>query len=191
MSSAFLVDNILNEEKEEHIDSTGSITESDDSDSEHNSDLKDSLCDSPKSYNSINNNQNSSLSDDDLIRSYTMIQDQHDNNENLTEFTCAKCGHFNETHKIDGNLDIKCEKCNFNNEFLNNTKDTILKDATKPVLKFSVSAILSDTNKRDCVKVRNGKIEFFFWIFLKRIFAEPSLLFFKFSFNFPCYSYVH
>lgn len=195
MSTAFLVDNILNEEKEEHIDSTGSISDSDESDSEHNSDLKDSLCDSPKSYNSINNNQNSSLSDDDLMRSYTMIQDQPDHTDHLSEFTCAKCGHFNENqnnNKLDdGPIDSKCEKCSFNNEFLNNSKDTtILKDSTsKPVLKFSVSAILSDT-KRDCVKVRNGKfpalifsigIRFIICLALRSYKLSKSLNFFEFD----------
>lgn len=152
MSTAFLVDNILNDDKDEVIDSMGSTSGSDDSDSEHNSDLKDSLCDSPKSYTSINNH-NSSLSDDDLLRSYTMIQD------NQPDFGCGKCGHFNDNHKLNSeNNEIKCEKCGLHSEFLTSAKDTLLKETSnKPVLKFSVSAILSDTKKRDCVKVRNGK----------------------------------
>lgn len=158
MSTAFLVDNILNEEKDEQMDSTGSISDSDESESDHNSDLKDSLCDSPKSYNSMNH-QNSPLSDEELIRSYTVIQEQTENVEN--EFHCVKCGHFNETLKInshnDRNIDEKCEKCGFLNDLFQSTKDTHIKELpSKPVLKFSVSAILSDT-KRDCVKVRNGK----------------------------------
>lgn len=157
MSTAFLVDNILNEEKEEQMDSSGTISESDESDSEQNSDLKDSLCDSPKSYNSMNH-RNSPLSEDELIRSYTVIQDQADNTENISEYSCAKCGHFNESLKANSeNIEDKCEKCGFHNDFFHNTKETLIKELpNKPVLKFSVSAILSDT-KRDCVKVRNGK----------------------------------
>lgn len=156
MSTAFLVDNILNEDKDEPLDSSGTISESDESDSEHNSDLKDSLCDSPKSYNSIHH-RSSPLSEDELIRSYTVIQDQADNAENISEFNCAKCGHFNESLKANSeNIDDKCEKCGFHNNYFQHTKDTRIKELpTKPVLKFSVSAILSDT-KRDCVKVRNG-----------------------------------
>lgn len=156
MSTAFLVDNILNEDKDEPLDSSGTISESDESDSEHNSDLKDSLCDSPKSYNSIHH-RSSPLSEDELIRSYTVIQDQADNAENISEFNCAKCGHFNESLKANSeNIDDKCEKCGFHNNYFQRTKDTRIKELPiKPVLKFSVSAILSDT-KRDCVKVRNG-----------------------------------
>lgn len=168
MSTAFLVDNILSDEKDEQMDSTGSISDSDDSDSDHNSDLKDSLCDSPKSYNSMNH-QNSPLSDDELIRSYTVIQDPAENGENFNEFHCVKCGHLNDNLKInnhDEGIDEKCEKCGFLNDFYQNSKDTRIKELpNKPVLKFSVSAILSDT-KRDCVKVRNGKLNFF-WYFLK------------------------
>lgn len=156
MSTAFLVDNILSEDKDEQMDSSGTISGSDESDSEHNSDLKDSLCDSPKSYNSMNH-RNSPLSEDELIRSYTVIQDQTDNTENLSEFSCVKCGHFNESLKSNSeNIDEKCEKCGFHNDIYQRSKDTHIKELpTKPVLKFSVSAILSDT-KRDCVKVRNG-----------------------------------
>lgn len=158
MSTTFLVENILSDDKEEQMDSTGSISESDESDSDHNSDLKDSLCDSPKSYNSMNH-QNSPLSDDELIRGYTVIRAE--NSENLNEFTCVKCGHLNENLKInisDNNIDEKCEKCGFVHEFYTqSTKDTHIKELpTKPVLKFSVSAILSDTKRDTCVKVRNG-----------------------------------
>lgn len=158
MSTAFMVDNILNEEKDEQMDSTGSISDSDESDSDHNSDLKDSLCDSPKSYTSMNH-QNSPLSDDDLIRGYTVIQAE--NADNINDFTCVKCGHFNENGKINISENIseeKCEKCGFTNEFYTqNTKDTHIKELpSKPVLKFSVSAILSDTKRDSCVKVRNG-----------------------------------
>lgn len=158
MSTTFLVENILSEDKEEQMDSTGSISESDESDSDHNSDLKDSLCDSPKSFNSMNH-QNSPISDDELIRGYTVIQ--ADNAENFNEFTCVKCGHLNENLKInisENNVDEKCEKCGFVHEFYTqNSKDTHIKELpSKPVLKFSVSAILSDTKRDTCVKVRNG-----------------------------------
>lgn len=153
-----MVENILSDDKEEQMDSTGSISESDESDSDHNSDLKDSLCDSPKSYNSMNH-QNSPLSDDELIRGYTVIRAE--NSENLNEFTCVKCGHLNENLKInisENNIDEKCEKCGFVHEFYTQrTKDTHIKELpSKPVLKFSVSAILSDTKRDTCVKVRNG-----------------------------------
>jgi phage FluMu protein Com len=167
MSTAFLVDNILSDDKDKQMDSTGSISDSEDCDSDHNSDLKDSLCDSPKSYNSMNH-QNSPLSDDELIRSYTVIQDQAENNENFNEFHCVKCAHFNEnlkTNNHDESIEEKCEKCGFLNEFYQSPKDTHIKELpSKPVLKFSVSAILSDT-KRDCVKVRNGKDAFIFYFF--------------------------
>lgn len=153
-----MVDDILSEDKDEQMDSSGTISESDESDSEHNSDLKDSLCDSPKSYNSMNH-RNSPLSEDELIRGYTVISDQADNTENISEFSCVKCGHFNESLKSNSeNIDDKCEKCGFHNDFYRNSKDTRIKELpNKPVLKFSVSAILSDT-KRDCVKVRNGNL---------------------------------
>lgn len=154
MSTAFMVENILNEDKDEPMDSIGSVSESDESDSDHNSDLKDSLCDSPKSYGSMNR-QHSPLSDDELIRSYTVIQEQADNADAISDFNCAKCGHFNENLKsTNESIDEKCLKCGFINDFYH--KDTHIKELpSKPVLKFSVSAILSDT-KRDCVKVRNG-----------------------------------
>lgn len=154
MSTAFMVENILSDEKEEPVDSS-SDSESD----SHNSDMKDSLCDSPKSYNSINNHHNSSLSDDDILRSYTMIQDNHADPiselSEFSEFSCQKCGHFNVKNSNESNQsgsDAKCEKCGYLHEF----KETLLKEVVKPILKFSVSAILSDT-KRECVKVRNGK----------------------------------
>lgn len=159
-----MVDNILNEDKDEQMDSSGTVSESDESDSEHNSDLKDSLCDSPKSYNSMNH-RNSPLSDEELIRSYTVIQD---NAENISEFSCAKCGHLNESLKSNSeNIEEKCEKCGFHNDFFRSAKDTRIKELpSKPVLKFSVSAILSDT-KRDCVKVRNGNERCQLWFVLK------------------------
>lgn len=153
MSTAFLVDSIL-EDKEDPMDSSGTISESDESDLERNSDMNNSLCDSPKSFHSMQH-RNSPVSDDDLIRGYTVIRDQADNAENISEITCVKCGHINPPANM--NFDIKCEKCGAKNDhqFFTRTKDCIKDLPTKPVLKFSVSAILSDT-KRDCVKVRNG-----------------------------------
>uniref|UniRef100_A0A182T1B9 Uncharacterized protein n=1 Tax=Anopheles maculatus TaxID=74869 RepID=A0A182T1B9_9DIPT len=95
------------------------------------------------------------------------------------DFCCAKCGHCqaelnpgssegehnnNNTggskeesgpEGRDGGLsefEFRCEKCGFG-EYVVPGKQTILKESSKPVLKFSVSAILGD--KKDCVKVRN------------------------------------
>jgi Zn ribbon nucleic-acid-binding protein len=149
-----MVDNILND-KEDATDSLASISDSEEG--SEPSDLKDSLCDSPTSYHSANN-INSSLSDDETSRSYTMIK-EHRQSMNM-ELCCAKCGHYQNAIgknliSQDGQIDFKCLKCGFH-EFLN-SKDTMLKETTKPVLKFSVSAILSDS-KRDCVKVRNGEL---------------------------------
>lgn len=175
-----MVDNILND-KDEQTDTLSIVSGSgSDSDSEQNSDLKDSLCDSPKSYNSVNNH-NSSLSDDDHIRPYTILNDSN-RMDMLMEYCCAKCGHYqstagttiptspnannnnncnNNNNNLSNNKNnlindfvYKCEKCGFN-EFINSVKETMLKESNKPVLKFSVSAILGD--KKDCVKVRNGK----------------------------------
>ncbi|XP_050074017.1 homeobox protein Hmx [Anopheles maculipalpis] len=59
----------------------------------------------------------------------------------------------------DGGLcefEFRCEKCGFG-EYVVPGKQTILKESSKPVLKFSVSAILGD--KKDCVKVRNEFIQ--------------------------------
>jgi hypothetical protein len=156
MSTTFLVDSILNEEKEDQMDSSGTISESDESDLERNSDLNNSLCDSPKSFHSMTH-RNSPVSEDELIRGYTVIRDPTDNSENISEITCAKCGHTGPSFKPNNhdNFDEKCEKCGARKEFFTRSKDCIKDLPTKPVLKFSVSAILSDT-KRDCVKVRNG-----------------------------------
>ncbi|XP_053664307.1 protein tweety [Anopheles marshallii] len=52
--------------------------------------------------------------------------------------------------------EFRCEKCGFG-EYVIPGKQTILKESSKPVLKFSVSAILGD--KKDCVKVRNEFIQ--------------------------------
>uniref|UniRef100_A0A182JIY1 Uncharacterized protein n=1 Tax=Anopheles atroparvus TaxID=41427 RepID=A0A182JIY1_ANOAO len=50
-------------------------------------------------------------------------------------------------------FEFKCERCGFG-EYVTPSKQTMLKESAKPVLKFSVSAILGD--KKECVKVRNG-----------------------------------
>ena len=168
MSTAFMVDNIL-QDKEEQTDSLASV--SSDSEDYEEPDQKDtnSLCDSPKSYHQ----NNSSLSDDEMnlqIRPFTTMLSDHHTHNLMMDYCCGKCGHYqsvlnnndnienklNSNSNCNGNRDdyeFKCEKCGYN-EFLN-PKETILKEAAKPVLKFSVSAILGD--KKDCVKVRNGK----------------------------------
>lgn len=194
MSTAFMVDSILKEKDLErcpirrHHSSSGIIASGESSDSEfeeHASDLKDSnsLCDSPKSFNSCLNVNNSSFSDDELgpatvIRSYN--NGAHDENNMLMDYCCGKCGHYQSepnpsveqrlrsngatgdcggsVHERnfssgEGEYEFRCEKCGFS-EFIA-SKQTILKEVAKPVLKFSVSAILGD--KKECVKVRNGK----------------------------------
>lgn len=161
MSTAFLVDNILND-KEDRSDSLSS-----DSDSEETaSDLKHSLCSSPQNcemlHASPNTDSKLNLSES-LLRTYNMIKNGAEHHIDI-EMCCAKCGHFqimkrstNDTGAYDDpdiEFDFKCEKCDSHEGV--QTKDTILKDSAKPILKFSVSAILSD--KRDCAKVKNGKI---------------------------------
>lgn len=58
----------------------------------------------------------------------------------------------------DIEMDFKCDKCDSNEGVISNQKETtttILKDNAKPILKFSVSAILGD--KKECARVRHGK----------------------------------
>lgn len=155
MSSAFLVDNILNDKDDTHHHNHLSS----DSDSDATStDLKDSYCDSPINEQNITCDDTKLNLSEGILRTYNMIKE---NNCINVELCCAKCGYFQYCKKSlddDDNPDFKCEKCN-SCEFLHE-KETILKESvTKPVLKFSVSAIL---DKKDCVKVRNG--EFFFTI---------------------------
>lgn len=185
MSTAFLVDNILND-KEENIDSILSDTES-----ETNSDLKDSsICDSPRNDTILSHNSSMSSNDDHIIinnditedqvittNSYTTMIHNGENcnserkNGNISERTielcCNNCGSFysilnnNRNHIINyrgANNNFRCDKCGGNNDEIriNESKETILKDnSSKPVLKFSVSAILGDN--KDGVRVRNGK----------------------------------
>ncbi|XP_001664321.2 homeobox protein B-H2 isoform X1 [Aedes aegypti] len=208
MSTAFMVDSILKEKdlercpiRRHHTTSSGisaggdssvaSVSGSDSEFEEHASDMKDSnsLCDSPKSFNSCHNVNNSSFSDDELgpasvIRSYNNGAND-ENNAILMDYCCGKCGHYqsepspsdrhrlrvdrggpggdggdvvNERHFSSGEAgeyEFRCEKCGFS-EFIA-SKQTILKEVAKPVLKFSVSAILGD--KKECVKVRNEFIQ--------------------------------
>lgn len=61
-------------------------------------------------------------------------------------------------NNTDMDIDFKCDKCENNEGVISNQKETtttILKDNTKPILKFSVSAILGD--KEECARVRHGK----------------------------------
>lgn len=115
-----------------------------------------------------------------------------------TKLCCGKCGHFQFGNKtiIDNEIqyEFKCDKCGScdyikvvhnsgsiisnSNPLMGNGKTTtmlnmennLLKDnvvvSSKPVLKFSVSAILGE--RKDCVKVRNGKFTPFFVTNLKR-----------------------
>lgn len=58
-------------------------------------------------------------------------------------------------------MDFKCDKCDSNEGVISSQKEsttTILKDNAKPILKFSVSAILGD--KKECARVRHGKHTF-------------------------------
>ena len=152
MSTAFMVDNILND-KEDRSESLSSDTESDTT-----SDIKDSICGSPhsESLHPSQDDEKINLSES-LLRTYAMIR----NSGHIgIEMCCAKCGHFQITKKSgssssyeDIDIDFKCDKCGGIDAI--NTKETILKESAKPILKFSVSAILGD--KKECVKVRNGK----------------------------------
>ncbi|XP_055321322.1 homeobox protein 2 isoform X2 [Sitodiplosis mosellana] len=191
MSTAFLVDNILND-KEDRSDSIIS-----DTDSDATSDLKDSVCGSPESNENISpshhyyhhhhihqqasGNTSAQLSET-LLRTYnTMIRssdcatsDDHsdDASNHFIEMCCTKCGHFQQLNKTrsnngtngsgsdDNNADIdtdfKCDKCDSNEGVISSQKETtttILKDNAKPILKFSVSAILGD--KKECARVRH------------------------------------
>lgn len=180
MSTAFMVDNILNEV--EHI---SSVMSSDNEESEDSaSDLKDSLCGSPlANYQNNNNvhleNQNHIATverdhvSEDLIRTYNMIRDSR---RLVVELCCIKCGHFQlkggpqDDSSGNSKPPFKCEKCGGNEFIANNSncddekEETIIKEA-KPVLKFSVSAILSDNkSNKECVKVRNGEPKVFYYV---------------------------
>ncbi|GAB0096292.1 uncharacterized protein DMENIID0001_117800 [Sergentomyia squamirostris] len=156
MSTAFLVDNILND-KDDQADSLVSDTES-----ETTSDLKDSLCDSPpRSEMQLSHQPEERLSlSEDLIRTYTML-----NGRMAFEVCCAKCGHFvrRSVENSDPSGEFKCDKCGGTE--CTSDKETILKETAKPVLKFSVSAILGD--KKDCVKVRNEFIQPHIWPYIQ------------------------
>lgn len=61
-------------------------------------------------------------------------------------------------NNADIDTDFKCDKCDSNEGVISSQKETtttILKDNAKPILKFSVSAILGD--KKECARVRHGK----------------------------------
>lgn len=211
MSTAFLVDNILNDKEDIRSES---IT-----DTESDEDLKDSLCGSPGSDE--NNSQHHyyhhhhhhihqqsmpsgggnvggdsgehtnkiNQFSETLLRTYnTMIQQtdcvtsdhSDDASSHFIEMCCTKCGHFQYLNKTsarnanngsltnvnecsddnntDIDIDFKCDKCDSNEGVISSQKETtntILKDNSKPILKFSVSAILGD--KKECARVRNGK----------------------------------
>lgn len=109
------------------------------------------------------------------------VSDDHldDNSSNCIEMCCSKCGHFQQLTKRNGgsgddghtdiDIDFKCDKCECQEGVITttttaaaaatitSTKDTatLLKESAKPILKFSVSAILGD--RKECVKTRTGK----------------------------------
>lgn len=126
MSTAFLVDNILND-KEDRSDSVIS-----DTDSDATSDLKDSLCGSPESNENISpphhyyhhhhhhihqqalsSGNTTNQFSETLLRTYnTMIRnsdcatsDDHsdDASNHFIEMCCTKCGHFQQLNKTRNN----------------------------------------------------------------------------------------
>lgn len=113
-----------------------------------------------------------------MLRNDSITADDHldDSSSNLIEMCCSKCGHFQQLTKRGGgggddchndiDIDFKCDKCECPDGVITTatatttttTKEpttTILKDSAKPILKFSVSAILGD--RKECVKTRTGK----------------------------------
>lgn len=66
-------------------------------------------------------------------------------------------------NNADNDADFKCDKCDSNEGVISSQKETttILKDNAKPILKFSVSAILGD--KKECARVRHGKCIYLIW----------------------------
>lgn len=180
MSTAFMVDNILQDKE----DTFSSVSEGD-SDSE---DHKDSICDSPSPNFRVHHHHHHPDTDD-LLPAYTVLRDHRrgggrdgammmqdvdldsDDGGGSTgsELYCAKCGG---NSKFIGPMDFKCDKCGcmdyVQTSVVQTTKDvqTIIAAAkddhrpVKPVLKFSVSAILGD--RKECAKVRNGEMDFFF-----------------------------
>lgn len=195
MSTAFMVDSILQDKEDQTHDSYSSAL---DTDSDQNSDHKDSVCDSPPpNYHHHRHNSGP----DELLQSYAVLRNRQTMNRNslmdndmgsndgsgcgdsdggsgggvdvgsndggsgggcIIELCCAKCGHFqigNNKTIIDNEIqyNFKCDKCGCG-DYLHPKETIITKDSVnsvKPVLKFSVSAILGDRN--DCGKVRNGE----------------------------------
>lgn len=73
-------------------------------------------------------------------------------------------------NNADIEMDFKCDKCDSNEGVISSQKETttILKDNAKPILKFSVSAILGD--KKECARVRHGK-----WVLLQHLKSNAQL----------------
>lgn len=177
MSTAFLVDNILSD-KEDRPDSISSSASDIESEADTTYDLKDSLCGSPENSEMLH--ATSPTQDTKIHLSETLLRTYNSMMRNggvvggghhlTNEMCCTKCGHFqmvkqrsssdsNGFDESDAEYDFKCDKCDSNEGY--HAKETILKDSAKPILKFSVSAILSD--KKECAKVRNGKIHSVIW----------------------------
>ncbi|XP_049542645.1 homeobox protein Hox-B3a [Anopheles darlingi] len=148
MSTAFMVDSILQDKGEPAADqnrigdgasspitgdhSLASISDSSDEYEEPKD--SSSLCDSPRSFHSFQHQQQQHTAND-----------PSSNNNN----------HGGDSVGSGAEYEFRCEKCGYG-EYVT-PKQTILKESTKPVLKFSVSAILGD--KKECVKVRNEFIQ--------------------------------
>lgn len=182
MSTAFMVDSILQDKDEQTHDSFSSGLDTD-------SDHKDSVCDSPPP--NYHHHRHGSGGPDEFLQSYALLRNHQTMNRNslmdndmgsndgsgcgdsdgdvqqsgnggdgsITELCCAKCGHFqigNNKTIIDNEIqyEFKCNKCGCG-DYLQSKETIITKDNVKPVLKFSVSAILGDRN--DFGKVKNGK----------------------------------
>lgn len=195
---------------------TSSSSSASDTESDVMSDIKDSLCGSPRNGQSATPpGRIELLADKDkppqlqlsesLLRTYAIIQRQNGVGGGLdggggnvnagcqsdggiggglmtSELCCSKCGHYQTIRVGDLDMDVrsfKCAKCGGCDTLSKDSTTTILDHqitsdrstiigggggggiggggigVTKPILKFSVSAILGD--RKECVKVRNGK----------------------------------
>lgn len=169
--SVFSVDKLLNP-----MDYTATAMDTAMHSESDTEDTKDSKCSSPVNSNNsesldVRNSSVSNLSQDIL---QTMIQSCRRLAAN-SELTRCGCGdqpsppHSDQDRKAGGVG--KCEKCgaakfnlnlriNDSDSFKKDKCNTIIEEPVKPVLKFSVSAILSDTKSctdERLLKTRHGK----------------------------------
>lgn len=174
----------------DHRSESMTSTSSSDTESDAMSDIKDSLCGSPRRVADtlmpsmpFAGREKYQLSES-LLRTYAMIRQGSAGVGlgGMEESCCSKCGHFQTDRRSAKSLGVKdeddiamqfrCERCGGRDAMASvltgrsGEANTILKDGerativgasgvTKPILKFSVSAILGD--RKECVKVRNGK----------------------------------